>query len=327
MSYCRNILETIGRTPLVRLNRVAEGLAPLVLAKLEYFNPGGSVKDRMAVHAAEEAERKGLLKPGGTIVESTSGNTGIALAIFAAVKGHRLCVTLPDKTSEEKVSLLRALGAEVVLCPSSAPPDSPESYYAVAERIARETPDSFQLNQYTNQDNVEAHYATTGPEIWSQTGGRIDYLVAGIGTGGTLSGSGRFLKEQKPDVTVIGVDPVGSIYHDWYRHRKKTGSKPYLIEGIGKDIICETMHFEVLDDMIQVTDRDAFAMARQLAREEGIFVGGSSGAAAHAALELAGRLGLDDVVVVILPDSGYNYLSRIFQDDWMRERGILEEEP
>lgn len=323
MKYYGDILETIGHTPLVRLNHVTKGVKPLVLAKCEFFNPGGSVKDRMAVYMVEEAVKKGLLKPGGTIVENTSGNTGIGLALYAAAHGYRAVFTIPDKMSKEKIDLLKAYGAEVVICPTAVPPDSPESYYEAAKRIARETPNSYLVNQYHNMDNVEAHYRLTGPEIWEQTEGRIDCFVAGAGTGGTISGAGRFLKEKKPEIKIIGVDPVGSVYHDWFRYKRMIEPHIYMVEGIGEDMLCETMQFEVMDDVIQVSDRDAFLMARRLVQEEGILAGGSSGAAVHAALKVCEGLGEDRVVVVVLPDTGRNYMSKIFNDDWMREKGYL----
>jgi cystathionine beta-synthase len=323
MKYHEDILGTVGNTPLVRLNKVARDVKPIVLAKVEFFNPGGSVKDRMAIYMVEEAVRKGLLKPGGTIVENTSGNTGIGLALYAAVKGYSAIFTMPDKMSREKVRLLEAFGAKVVICPTAVPPDSPESYYEVAKRIARETPNAYMVNQYHNQDNVEAHYRTTGPEIWEQTDGRIDFLVAGVGTGGTISGAGKFLKEKKPGVKIIGVDPVGSVYHDWFKYRKLIEARLYMVEGIGEDMLCETLHFDLMDDIIQVNDRDSFLMARRLAREEGILAGGSSGSAVCAALKVSEKLSEDQVVVVILPDSGHNYMSKIFDDAWMKEKGFI----
>lgn len=323
MRYHEDILGTIGNTPLVKLNRVTNNVRPLVLAKVEFFNPGGSVKDRMAIYMVEEAVRKGLLKPGGTLVENTSGNTGIGLALYAAVKGYRAIFTIPDKMSREKIDLLRAYGAEVVICPTAVPPDSPESYYEVAKRIVRETPNSYLVNQYHNQDNVEAHYRTTGPEIWEETQGKIDYLVAGAGTGGTISGAGKFLKEKKSEVKVIGVDPIGSIYHDWFRYKKIIESHVYMVEGIGEDMLCETMHFDIMDDIIQVNDRDSFLMARRLVREEGILAGGSSGSAVFAALKVCEGLPEDKVIVVILPDTGRNYMSKIFNDEWMKEKGFI----
>ena len=323
MKYHKDILETIGNTPLVRLNKVARDVKPIVLAKVEFFNPGGSVKDRMAIYMVEDAVRKGLLGPGGTIVENTSGNTGIALALYAAVKGYRSIFTIPDKMSKEKIDLLKAFGAKVVICPTAVPPDSPDSYYEVAKRIARETPNSYLVDQYHNQNNVEAHYSSTGPEIWEQTDGRIDCLVAGAGTGGTISGAGRFLKEKKPGVRIIGVDPIGSVYHDWFKYKKIVESRVYMVEGIGEDMLCETMHFHMIDDIIQVSDRDSFLMAGRLVREEGILAGGSSGSAVCAALKVCEKLSEDQLLVVILPDTGRNYMSKIFNNEWMREKGFI----
>jgi len=324
MNYHQNILELIGNTPLVKLTKVTAGIKATILAKLEFMNPGGSVKDRIAVYMIEKAIKNGLLKPGGTIIESTSGNTGIGLAMYAAVKGFKAIFTIPDKMSQEKINLLKAFGAEVIVCPTNVPPDSPESYYEVAKKLAKETPNSYFVNQYHNEDNVEAHYMTTGPEIWTQTGGRIDYLVAGAGTGGTISGVGKFLKEKNPNVKVIAVDPIGSVYHDWFKYKKLIEPKVYMVEGIGEDMLCETMHFEVIDDIIQVSDAEAFYMARKLAREEGILAGGSSGAAVHAAIKVAQNLPEDKVVVVILPDTGRNYISKIFNDEWMKEKGFID---
>lgn len=326
MKYFENILATIGNTPLVKLCNIVQNLKPMILAKLEFFNPGGSVKDRMAVFMLEEAIRKGLLKPGGVIVENTSGNTGVGLALYGAVKGFKTVFTIPDKMSREKIDILKAFGAEVIVCPTDVPANSPESYYEVAKKIARETPNAFLVNQYHNLGNVEAHYRITGPEIWEQTEGRIDCLVAGAGTGGTISGVGRYLKEKNPQVRIVGVDPVGSIYHDWFKYKKISESKVYLVEGIGEDMLCETMHFDVIDEMIQVNDRDAFLMARRLVRAEGIFAGGSSGAALFAAIKLSETLSADKVVVVIFPDTGRNYLSKCYNDEWMKEKGFIREE-
>lgn len=323
MKYYNNILETIGNTPLVQLRNITKGIKPMILAKLEFLNPGGSVKDRMAFYMVEDAVKRGLLKPGGTIVENTSGNTGMGLALYAAVKGYKAVFTIPDKMSKEKIDLMKAFGAEVIICPTNVPPDSPESYYETARKIAKERPNSYYVNQYHNKGNVDAHYATTGPEIWEQTGGRIGYLVAGAGTGGTISGVSRFLKEKDPKIKTIGVDPIGSIYHDWFKYKKMTEPKVYMVEGIGEDMLCETMHFDVIDEIIQVSDRDSFLMARRLVREEGIFAGGSSGAAVYAALEVGKGLPKDKVVVVILPDTGRNYLSKVFNDEWMKEKGFI----
>lgn len=325
MRYYNNILETIGNTPLVRLSRVTEGIDATVLAKVESFNPGGSIKDRVAIAMLEDAERKGLLRPGGTIIEPTSGNTGVGIALVAAIKGYRTIFTMPDKMSMEKEMLLRAYGAEVIRCPTDVPPEDPKSYYKVAERLVNEIPGAFSPNQYFNQNNPRAHYETTGPEIWNDTDGKITHFVAGVGTGGTITGVGRYLKEKNPDIRVIGVDPEGSIYH--HEFRGQNGEiHTYSVEGIGEDFIPETVDLSVIDDMVVVSDRDAFLMARRLAREEGILAGGSSGAAVHGALQIARDLDESAVVVVILPDTGRNYLSKIFNDEWMRENGYLDDE-
>ncbi|MBV8194694.1 MAG: cystathionine beta-synthase [Candidatus Dormibacteraeota bacterium] len=315
MEYVDSILDLVGNTPLVRLHKVTEGLRPTVLAKLEELNPGGSVKDRIGLSMIEDAEQRGLLRAGATIVEPTSGNTGHGLAMAAAIKGYKMVFVMPDKMSTEKISLLKAYGAEVVVCPTNVERESAQSYYSVADRLTREIPGAFQPNQYFNPRNPEAHYRTTGPEIWRQTEGRITVFVTSIGTGGTVSGAGRYLKEQRPDLRVIGADPEGSIYSGVIA--------PYKVEGVGEDFWPGTFDREVVDEIIQVTDRDAFVAARRLAREEGILVGGSAGLALHAAIQAAVRCGEDDVVVVLLPDTGRNYLSKFFSDEWMRQNGYL----
>ncbi|MBI5472576.1 MAG: cystathionine beta-synthase [Ignavibacteriae bacterium] len=325
--YYDNILQTIGRTPLVRLNNVTKGLKGLILAKVESFNPGGSVKDRIGVTIVEEAERDGRLKPGGTIVESTSGNTGMGLALVAAVKGYKTVFTLPDKMSMEKIRLLRAFGAEVIVTPTAVPHESPESYTEVAKRVVRETPNSILANQYYNPRNPEAHYNTTGPEIWEQTGGQIDYFVCGIGTGGTITGTGKYLKEKNPNIKVIGVDPKGSALREYYYTKKITPLlKTYKVEGIGQDYVPGTLDFAYIDEMIEADDRESFITARRLTREEGLMVGGSSGTAVAGMMKIGHRFTEHDVVVVLLPDLGERYLSKIYNDDWMKEHGFLTPE-
>jgi len=310
------VLDLVGHTPLARLQRIVPENAATVLAKLEYISPGGSVKDRIGIRMIEAAERAGLLKPGGTIVEPTSGNTGHGLAIAAAIRGYRCIFVMPDKMSQEKISLLRAYGAEVVICPTAVPAESPESYYRVADRLAEEIPGAFQPNQYFNPENPAAHYETTGPEIWRQTDGSIDVLVAGVGTGGTITGTARYLKEQKPDLLVVGADPEGSIYSGEVH--------PYLTEGIGEDFWPTTFDPSLVDRYVRVSDRDAFRMARRVTREEGILVGSSSGTAVVAALTVAAELPAGTTMVVILPDTGRNYLSKAYSDTWLLQYGLME---
>jgi cystathionine beta-synthase len=315
MRYCESLLDLIGNTPLVRLRSVTSGLAPTVLAKVEYFNPGGSVKDRIAVRMIDAAEQSGELKPGGTIVEPTSGNTGIGLALVAQQRGYHCIFVCPDKVSGDKINTLRAYGAEVVVCPTAVAPEDPRSYYSVSDRLARETPGGWKPDQYANVNNPRSHYETTGPELWEQTDGRITHFVAGVGTGGTISGTGRYLKEHGP-VRVIGADPEGSVYSGG------TG-RPSLVEGVGEDFWPATYDREICDEIVAVSDADSFAMTRRLAREEGLLVGGSCGMAVVAALRVAERAGPDDVIVVLLPDGGRGYLSKIFSDAWMADYGFL----
>ena len=315
-----SILDTIGDTPLVRLSRIGAGLRPQLVAKLEAFNPGGSIKDRVAVALVEAAERDGRLRPGGTIVEPTSGNTGTGLAIVARLKGYRVIAVMPDKMSREKIDLLRAYGAEVVVAPTDVAPDSPQSYYRVADRLTAEIPGAFQPNQYSNPANPRAHYESTGPELWSQLGERITHLVAGVGTGGTITGTVRYLREHKPELVVIGADPEGSIYSGG-----AANVRPYLVEGVGEDFWPETFDPSVVDRWVTVSDRDAFLTTRRLAHAEGILAGGSGGLALHAALQVAAEIeDPEALIVVILPDGGRSYLSKIYSDGWMRQYGFLE---
>lgn len=326
MQIYDNILQTIGNTPLVRLNQISSDLPTKLIAKVEFFNPGGSVKDRIGPTIIEDAERSGKLKPGGTIVESTSGNTGVGLAMAAAIKGYRTIFVMPDKMSQEKIRLLRAYGARVVVTPTAVEPDDPRSYYSVANRLVEETPNAILANQYHNPVNPQSHYDSTGPELWQQTAGKITHFIAGMGTGGTITGVGRFLKEQNPDVKIIGVDPIGSVLYDLHRTGKMPKAESYKVEGIGEDFLPSTTDLSVVDEIVQVNDRESFLMTRRLVREEGIFAGGSCGAAVAGAIKYihSHNLTADDVVVVLLPDSGSRYLSKVFDDDWMRENGFLE---
>ena len=323
---CNNILEAIGRTPLVRLNRMAKDCQAEVYIKADYLNPGGSVKDRIGTTMIDEAERKGLLRRGGTIIEGTSGNTGMGLALVAAVRGYKMVFTITDKQSKEKIDLLKALGAEVIVCPTAVEPDDPRSYYSVAKKLSQEIPNSFYPNQYENPMNPEAHYPTTGPEIWEDSEGKITHFVCGMGTGGTVSGVGRFLKEKNPAIKIIGVDPVGSLYYEFAKTGKIGKARTYVVEGIGEDIFPSTMDFKILDDVEQVTDRECFLVARALVKSEGIFTGGSGGGCVSAALRVARTLPAGSFVVAFLPDTGMRYLSKVYSDEWMRERGYLESE-
>src|SRR5882724_1147471 len=315
MRYVDNVVDLIGNTPLVRLRSVTQGIEATVLAKVEYFNPGGSVKDRIALRMVEEAEKSGLLQPGGTIVEPTSGNTGVGLALVAQLRGYKCVFVCPDKVSEDKRNVLRAYGAEVVVCPTSVAPEDPRSYYNVSDQLARDIPGAWKPNQYSNPNNPLSHVESTGPEIWEQTDGRITHFVAGVGTGGTISGIGKFLKSQG-DVKIIGADPEGSVYSGG------TG-RPYLVEGVGEDFWPPTYDPSLVDRVVMVTDRESFDAARRVTREEGLLVGGSCGTAVHAALVVGRELGPEAVVVVLLPDSGRGYLSKIFNDDWMMDFGFI----
>lgn len=323
MAY-KTILQTIGHTPLVRLQHLSPKEHVTILVKCEFLNPTGSIKDRIVAYIIEDAEKNGLLKPGGTIVENTSGNTGAAAAMIAASKGYKVILTMPDKVSKEKQDALRALGAKIVVTPTSAAPDSPEHYVNTAIRIAKETPNSFRINQYDNKKNPEAHYKSTAPEIWDQTNGKIDFFVAAASTGGTISGIGRYLKEKNPNIKVVMPDPVGSIYYEYFKTKKiPHGSCTYQVEGVGEDHLALAMDFSVVDDVMQFTDKDAFNTARRLAKEEGILAGGSSGANVWAAMKIAEQLTEPTTIVTVLPDNGIKYLSKCYNDEWMKAQGFL----
>ncbi len=325
MQYAKNILETIGNTPLVRLNNITKGIEATVLAKVEFFNPGSSVKDRMALKMVEDAEQDGRLKPGGTIVEGTSGNTGMGLALAAIVKGYQLICVSTDKQSKEKFDILRAVGAQVIVCPTNVAPEDPRSYYSTSKRIAEETPNSWYVNQYDNPSNSIAHYLQTGPEIWDQTNGKITHFVVGVGTGGTISGVGKYLKEKNPEIKIWGIDTYGSVFKKYHETRifDENEIYPYITEGIGEDILPENVNFDVIDNFEKVTDKDAAIYTRKLAREEGIFAGNSCGAAVRGVIQLEKHFKKDDVVVVLLHDSGSRYVGKMYNDEWMKENNFL----
>ncbi len=326
MNYAKNILETIGNTPLIKINKITEELPCLVLAKYETFNPGNSVKDRMALTMIEDAEANGRLKPGGTIIEGTSGNTGMGLALAAIVKGYKCIFVLADKQSKEKCDILRAVGAEVVICPTAVEPEDPRSYYSVSKRLSEETPNSWYVNQYDNPSNAKAHYESTGPEIWKQTDGKITHFVVGVGTGGTISGVGKYLKEQNPNVKVWGIDTYGSVFKKYHETGifDENEIYPYVTEGIGEDILPKNVDFDIIDGFTKVTDKDGAVYTQKLAKEEGMFLGNSAGSAIKGVLQLKEHFTKDDVVVVLFHDHGSRYVGKMFNDDWMREKGYIE---
>lgn len=320
-----SVIEAIGNTPIVRLNAVTADIESEIYVKVEYMNPAGSMKDRVGLNIIRDAEERGMLGPGGTIIEATSGNTGAGLAMVAATRGYKCIFVMPDKMSQEKIQALRAYGAKVVICPTAVEPSDPRSYYSVARRLVEETPGAFYANQYHNPANPEAHYVSTAPEIWEQTKGEFDVFVGGMGTGGTLSGCGRYFKERKPDMKIVGVDPVGSLYYEYVKTGRLTKAFSYYVEGIGEDFLPSTMNLDILDEVVQVDDRECFIMTRELVRREGLFCGGSCGAAVMGALKYARALKQPKRILVLLPDSAQKYLSKIFNDDWMRSNGFLDE--
>lgn len=322
MDYASDILQKIGNTPLVKLNHVVEPNCATVLVKCEFMSPSGSIKDRMARHIITQAEKTGQLKPGGIIVENTSGNTGLALAMIAAARGYRCIFTLPDKMSQEKINMLKAFGAQVIVTPTDVPGDSPEHYVQVAKRVAQEM-GAFYVNQYHNPENSAAHYVSTGPEIWQQTQGQFTAFVSGTGTGGTISGCGRYFKEKNPHIKIIGVDPIGSVHYDYFYSHQLVEPKVYAVEGIGEDILCQALDFSVIDEMRQTNDQQAFTMARRLVKEEGLFCGGASGAIIHTACNVAKELGPGNTVITLATDSGSRYISKFLNDEWMKTHGFL----
>ena len=326
MQYAENILETIGQTPLVKMNKLTAELPCLVLAKYETFNPGNSTKDRMALKMVEDAEAQGLIKPGGTIIEGTSGNTGMGLALAAIVKGYTMVCVISDKQSKEKIDILKAVGCEVVVCPTDVDPDDPESYYSTSKRLAKETPNSWYVNQYDNPSNAQAHFESTGPEIWDQTDGKVTHFICGVGTGGTISGVGNFLKKKNPDIKIWGVDTYGSVFKKYHETGifDENEIYPYITEGIGEDILPENVDFKIIDGFTKVTDKDAAVYTRRLAREEGFFLGNSAGAAIKGLLQLKDKFTKDDVVVILFHDHGSRYINKMYNDEWMREKGFLE---